>query len=94
MYEIHHRHADIAGRRLFYREGTVMGGSLKDQAELGEQGKASYFADISTRDPAGRTGSPDDIAQTVIFALTSTFLTGQALHTDDSEPLTAHQKED
>ena len=65
-----------------------MGGSLKDQTELGEQGKASHFAGISVRNPAGRTGTPDDIAQAVIFALTSTFLTGQAPHTGDGEPLT------
>ena len=65
-----------------------MGGSLKDQTELGEQGKASYFASVSVSNPAGRTDTPDDIAQAVIFALTSTFLAGQALHTDDGEPLT------
>jgi NAD(P)-dependent dehydrogenase (short-subunit alcohol dehydrogenase family) len=65
-----------------------MGGSLKSQTELGEQGKASYFADVSARNPAGRISTPDDIAQAVIFALTSTFLTGQTLHTDGGEPLT------
>jgi NAD(P)-dependent dehydrogenase (short-subunit alcohol dehydrogenase family) len=32
--------------------------------------------------------SPDDIAQAVLFALTSTFLTGQTLHVDGGEPLT------
>jgi NAD(P)-dependent dehydrogenase (short-subunit alcohol dehydrogenase family) len=30
----------------------------------------------------------DDIAQAVLFALTSTFLTGQTLHIDGGEPLT------
>ena len=65
-----------------------MGGSLKDQTELGEQGKASYSAGISAGNPAGRIGTPDDIAQAVIFALTGTFLTGQALRTDGGEPLT------
>ena len=55
---------------------------------LGEQGKADYFADISARNPARRIGTPDDIAQAVIFALTSTFLTGQTLHIDGGEPLT------
>jgi NAD(P)-dependent dehydrogenase (short-subunit alcohol dehydrogenase family) len=55
---------------------------------LGEQGKADYFADISTRNPARRIGTPDDIAQGVMFALTSTFLTGQTLHIDGGEPLT------
>jgi len=55
---------------------------------FGEQGKADYFADISTRNPARRIGTPDDIAQGVLFALTSTFLTGQTLHIDGGEPLT------
>ena len=30
----------------------------------------------------------DDIARAVVFALTSTFLTGQTLHVDGGEPLT------
>jgi NAD(P)-dependent dehydrogenase (short-subunit alcohol dehydrogenase family) len=55
---------------------------------FGEQGKADYFADISARNPARRIGTPDDIAQAVIFALTNTFLTGQTLHVDGGEPLT------
>ena len=55
---------------------------------FGEQGKADYFADISARNPARRIGTPDDIAKGVLFALTSTFLTGQTLHIDGGEPLT------
>jgi len=55
---------------------------------LGEKGKADYFADISTRNPARRIGTPDDIAAAVLFALTNTFLTGQTLHIDGGEPLT------
>jgi NAD(P)-dependent dehydrogenase (short-subunit alcohol dehydrogenase family) len=55
---------------------------------LGEQGKADYFANISTRNPAKRIGTTDDIANAVLFALTSTFLTGQTLHIDGGEPLT------
>jgi len=51
-------------------------------------GKAGYFADISARNPARRIGTPDDIARAVLFALTSTFLTGQTLHIDGGEPLT------
>jgi NAD(P)-dependent dehydrogenase (short-subunit alcohol dehydrogenase family) len=35
-----------------------------------------------------RIGTPDDVARTVVFALTSTFLTGQTLHIDGGEPLT------
>jgi NAD(P)-dependent dehydrogenase (short-subunit alcohol dehydrogenase family) len=55
---------------------------------FGEQGKADYFADISARNPAKRIGTIDDIANAVLFALTSTFLTGQTLHIDGGEPLT------
>jgi NAD(P)-dependent dehydrogenase (short-subunit alcohol dehydrogenase family) len=55
---------------------------------LGEQGKADYFADISARNPARRIGTPEDIAQAVLFAMTSSFLTGQTLHIDGGEPLT------
>jgi NAD(P)-dependent dehydrogenase (short-subunit alcohol dehydrogenase family) len=55
---------------------------------FGDQGKADYFADISSRNPAGRIGTIEDIAQGVLFALTNTFLTGQTLHIDGGEPLT------
>ena len=55
---------------------------------LGDQGKADYFAGISSRNPARRIGTPDDIAQGVLLALTNTFLTGQTLHIDGGEPLT------
>jgi NAD(P)-dependent dehydrogenase (short-subunit alcohol dehydrogenase family) len=55
---------------------------------FGAQGKADYFADISARNPARRIGTPEDIAQGVLFALTNTFLTGQTLHIDGGEPLT------
>lgn len=52
----------------------------------GEQGKADYFASISARNPARRIGAAHDIANGVLFALTSTFLTGQTLHIDGGEP--------
>jgi NAD(P)-dependent dehydrogenase (short-subunit alcohol dehydrogenase family) len=55
---------------------------------LGTQGKADYFADISARNPVQRIGTTDDIASAVLFAMTSTFLTGQTLHIDGGEPLT------
>jgi NAD(P)-dependent dehydrogenase (short-subunit alcohol dehydrogenase family) len=55
---------------------------------LGEQGKADYFANIVARNPARRIGTTDDIANGVLFAMTSTFLTGQTLHIDGGEPLT------
>ncbi|MGW0729600.1 SDR family oxidoreductase [Streptomyces mirabilis] len=55
---------------------------------LGEQGKADYFADVGARNPARRIGTADDIANAVLFAMTSTFLTGVTLHIDGGEPLT------
>lgn len=55
---------------------------------LGEQGKAGYFAHVRASNPARRLGTPNDIANAVLFALTSTFLTGQTLHIDGGEPLT------
>ncbi len=55
---------------------------------FGEQGKADYFADMSAHNPVRRIGTVDDIANGVLFALTSTFLTGQTLHIDGGEPLT------
>jgi NAD(P)-dependent dehydrogenase (short-subunit alcohol dehydrogenase family) len=55
---------------------------------LGEEGRDAYFADMSARNPVRRVGTPDDIANAALFALTSTFLTGQTLHIDGGEPLT------
>jgi NAD(P)-dependent dehydrogenase (short-subunit alcohol dehydrogenase family) len=55
---------------------------------LGKQGKADYFADMSARNPVRRIGTTDDIANGVLFAMTSTFLTGVTLHIDGGEPLT------
>jgi len=55
---------------------------------LGEQSKADYFADIRTRNPVRRIGTTDDITSAVLFAMTSTFVTGQTLHIDGGEPLT------
>lgn len=56
--------------------------------DFGEQGKADYFADVSAQNPVRRIGTVDDIANGVLFALTSTFLTGQTLRIDGGEPLT------
>jgi NAD(P)-dependent dehydrogenase (short-subunit alcohol dehydrogenase family) len=55
---------------------------------LGEKGKADYFATMAARNPARRIGTVDDIANGVVFLMTSTFMTGQTLHIDGGEPLT------
>ena len=52
---------------------------------FGQRGKAEYFAGISARNPVGRIGAVDNIAQGVLFAMTNTFLTGQTLHIDGGE---------
>jgi NAD(P)-dependent dehydrogenase (short-subunit alcohol dehydrogenase family) len=55
---------------------------------LGEQGKSDMFADQAHRNPAGRIGTAADIADAVLFAMTSTFLTGVTLAVDGGEALT------
>jgi NAD(P)-dependent dehydrogenase (short-subunit alcohol dehydrogenase family) len=55
---------------------------------FGEQGKADYFAHISSTNPAGRIGTVEDIVSGVMFALTNTFMTGTTLRIDGGEPLT------
>jgi NAD(P)-dependent dehydrogenase (short-subunit alcohol dehydrogenase family) len=65
--------------------GTIDSGAWD---ALGEQAKAAFFEDLSARNPARRIGTVGDVAQTVLFALTSTFLTGATLGIDGGEPLT------
>jgi NAD(P)-dependent dehydrogenase (short-subunit alcohol dehydrogenase family) len=55
---------------------------------LGEQRKAEYFKEVSASNPAGRIGTAQDVAGTVLFALTSTFLTGATLSVDGGQLLT------
>ncbi|HEX4393756.1 MAG TPA: SDR family oxidoreductase [Mycobacterium sp.] len=55
---------------------------------MGEDGKRDYFEHIAEHNPAGRIGTPDDIASAVLFAMTNTFMTGVTLKIDGGEPLT------
>jgi NAD(P)-dependent dehydrogenase (short-subunit alcohol dehydrogenase family) len=55
---------------------------------LGKQAKAEYFTDTAARNLARRIGTLDDVAEAVLFALTSTFLTGVTLGIDGGQPLT------
>jgi NAD(P)-dependent dehydrogenase (short-subunit alcohol dehydrogenase family) len=55
---------------------------------MGEDGKRDYFEHIAAHNPAGRIGTPDDIAAAVLFAMTNTFMTGVTLKIDGGEPLT------
>jgi NAD(P)-dependent dehydrogenase (short-subunit alcohol dehydrogenase family) len=55
---------------------------------LGDKGKRDYFDHVSANNPAGRIGTPEDVADAVLFAMTNTFLTGVTLKIDGGEPLT------
>ncbi|MDP9842801.1 SDR family oxidoreductase [Streptosporangium lutulentum] len=54
---------------------------------LGERKKAELFAERIARNPARRIGTAEDIAEAVLFAMTSTFMTGVSLPLDGGEPL-------
>jgi NAD(P)-dependent dehydrogenase (short-subunit alcohol dehydrogenase family) len=54
---------------------------------LGDDGKRDYFEHIADGNPVRRIGTPDDIAQAVLFAMTNTFMTGMTLRVDGGEPL-------
>ncbi|GIH25241.1 short-chain dehydrogenase [Acrocarpospora phusangensis] len=64
--------------------GTVDTGAYD---ALGERGKARLFAAREATSPAGRIGRPEDIADAVLFALTTPFMTGVSLAVDGGEPL-------
>jgi NAD(P)-dependent dehydrogenase (short-subunit alcohol dehydrogenase family) len=54
---------------------------------LGEQKKAELYAMRSEHNPARRIGTPDDVAEAAMFALTTTFMTGVSIGIDGGEPL-------
>lgn len=54
---------------------------------LGEEGKRDYFAHIAAGNPVGRIGTPEDVANAVLFAMNNTFMTGMTLRVDGGEPL-------
>lgn len=64
--------------------GTVDTGAYDG---LGERKKADLFAARAATSPARRVGRPEEIAEAVVFALGSTFLTGVSLGVDGGEPL-------
>ncbi|QKV74591.1 SDR family oxidoreductase [Amycolatopsis sp. Hca4] len=64
--------------------GTVDTGAYD---ALGEQRKAELFAARAATSPARRIGRPEEIAEAVVFALGSSFLTGVFLAVDGGEPL-------
>jgi NAD(P)-dependent dehydrogenase (short-subunit alcohol dehydrogenase family) len=54
---------------------------------LGDQRKEELFSERRAHSPARRIGTSEDIAQAVIFELTTTFMTGISLGIDGGEPL-------
>jgi NAD(P)-dependent dehydrogenase (short-subunit alcohol dehydrogenase family) len=72
------------------RVNTISPGVIDTGAwdSLGDEGKRDYFDHVSSSNPAGRIGTPEDIASAVLFAMTNTFLTGMTLKVDGGEPLT------
>ncbi|RYJ32011.1 short-chain dehydrogenase/reductase [Streptomyces sp. L-9-10] len=53
---------------------------------LGEK-KGAFLEKLSAANPARRLGTPEDIAQAVVFAMTNTFMTGVSLAVDGGQPL-------
>jgi NAD(P)-dependent dehydrogenase (short-subunit alcohol dehydrogenase family) len=49
---------------------------------LGDDGKREFFATTAAANPAGRVGTPADIAEAVFLAIDNTFITGTTLHVD------------
>ena len=49
---------------------------------LPEEQKASVFSDYAKKSPVGRVGKPEDIAQTISFLISNTFMTGQTIICD------------
>ncbi|MEV4537732.1 SDR family oxidoreductase [Asanoa sp. NPDC049518] len=65
--------------------GVVDSGAWDD---LGAREKQGYIDTIRRRNPTRSVGTTGDIADGVLFAMTSPFLTGTTLHIDGGEPLT------
>jgi NAD(P)-dependent dehydrogenase (short-subunit alcohol dehydrogenase family) len=72
------------------RVNTISPGVIDTGAwdSLGEDGKRDYFEHVGTTNPIRRIGTPEDVADAVLFAMTNTFLTGMTLKIDGGEPLT------
>jgi NAD(P)-dependent dehydrogenase (short-subunit alcohol dehydrogenase family) len=72
------------------RVNTISPGVIDTGAwdSLGEDGKRDYFEHVGTTNPTRRIGTPDDVADAVLFAMTNSFLTGVTLKVDGGEPLT------
>ena len=54
---------------------------------LGDDAKTALFTRRASNNPAGRVGTPGDVADAVIFALTADFVTGLSIPVDGGEIL-------
>jgi NAD(P)-dependent dehydrogenase (short-subunit alcohol dehydrogenase family) len=72
------------------RVNTISPGVIDTGAwdSLGENGKRDHFQHVSRSNPARRLGTPEDVSNAVLFAMTNTFLTGATLKVDGGQPLT------
>lgn len=50
--------------------------------EIPEEGEGSVFADDAVKTPVGRIGSADDVARTIAFLVTNSFMTGEVIVCD------------
>jgi NAD(P)-dependent dehydrogenase (short-subunit alcohol dehydrogenase family) len=87
--------ADFLARSLALEMGPVRVNAISPGVidtgiwdSLGEEGKRRYFEELRAKNPAGRIGTVDDIAEAVLFAMTNLSLTGVTLRVDGGEPLT------
>lgn len=46
------------------------------------QGKEAFLRQVAERNPAGRTGTPEDLIRAVLYAVASPYVTGTVLHVD------------
>ncbi|MFK0220455.1 SDR family oxidoreductase [Streptomyces vinaceus] len=44
--------------------------------------KAAFLRGVADRNPARRTGTPDDVVRAVLYAIGNPFVTGTVLHVD------------
>ncbi|MDR6170487.1 SDR family oxidoreductase [Curtobacterium sp. SORGH_AS_0776] len=51
----------------------------------GMDDKAAFFAQVAGSNPARRVGTPEDVADAVVFALTNPFLTATTVHLDGGQ---------
>lgn len=74
---------------LFSRVNAISPGVIDTGAwdSLGAERQAGVLREDQCHEPGATRGTVDDVAEAVLFALTSTFMTGMTLKVDGGEPL-------